>query len=63
MTPKRVVLYPRVSSSKQVDNDSLATQRTVMQRWAKREGYAVAAVFEDKGARPRTTAALPCRTC
>ena len=49
MARKKVVLYPRVSSSKQVDNDSLATQRTAMQQWAKREGYEVAAVFEDMG--------------
>ena len=33
---KKVVLYPRVSSQKQLDNDSLPTQVKEMRRWAER---------------------------
>jgi len=53
---KKVVLYPRVSSSKQLDNDSLPTQRREMERFAAREGYEVVRVFEDRGKSAKNTA-------
>ena len=55
MTTRKVVLYPRVSSLKQLDNDSLSTQRREMQRVAMRDGYEVVRVFEDRGRSAKTT--------
>ena len=51
---KKVVLYPRVSSLKQLDNDSLPTQIREMERFAEREGYEVARIFEDRGQSAKT---------
>ena len=51
---KKVVLYPRVSSLKQVSNDSLATQRREMQRFAEQHGYEVVRIFEDRGKSAKT---------
>ena len=48
------MLYPRVSSLKQVSNDSLATQRRVMQRFAEQHGYEVVRIFEDRGKSAKT---------
>ena len=44
---RKVVLYPRVSSKKQLRNDSLPTQLKEMRRWAASQGYEVARVFEE----------------
>ena len=55
MAPKNAILYPRVSSQKQLDNASLPTQRGEMERFAEREGYAILRVFEDKGRSAKTT--------
>lgn len=55
MTTRRVVLYPRVSSQKQLDNASLPTQLKEMRRWAQREGCEVVGVFEDRGRSAKTT--------
>ena len=52
---KQVVLYPRVSSTKQLDNDSLPTQRRQMERFANREDYDVVRIFEDRGKSAKTT--------
>ena len=52
---KKVVLYPRVSSPKQLSNDSLPTQRREMERFADREGFEVARIFEDGGKSAKTT--------
>ena len=52
---KKVVLYPRVSSRKQLSNDSLPTQRREMERFADREGLEVARIFEDGGKSAKTT--------
>ena len=52
---KKVVLYPRVSSRKQLDNASLPTQRREMERFAEREGCEVARIFEDRGKSAKTT--------
>ena len=52
---KKVVLYPRVSSLKQLSNDSLPTQRREMERFADREGYEVVRVFEERGKSAKTT--------
>ena len=52
---KKVVLYPRVSSTKQLDNDSLPTQRRQMERFANREDYDVVRIFEDRGKSAKTT--------
>ena len=52
---KKVVLYPRVSSLKQLGNDSLPTQRREMERFADREGYEVVRTFEERGKSARTT--------
>ena len=52
---RNVILYPRVSSSKQLDNYSLPTQRREMERFAEREGYKVVKVFEDRGKSAKTT--------
>ena len=52
---KKVVLYPRVSSQKQLDNDSLPTQVKEMRRWAERERYEVVGVFEERGKSAKTT--------
>ena len=51
---KKFVLYPRVSSRKQLDNASLPTQRREMERFAKREGGVVARIFEDRGKSAKT---------
>ena len=48
------MLYPRVSSLKQVSNDSLATQRREMQRFAEQHGYEVVRIFEDRGKSAKT---------
>ena len=52
---KKVVLYPRVSSRKQLGNDSLPTQRREMERFADREGYEVVRIFEERGKSAKTT--------
>ena len=52
--PQKVVLYARVSSKKQLSNASLPTQLTEMRRWAVREGYEVARVFEERGKSAKT---------
>ncbi len=52
---KKVVLYPRVSSLKQLSNDSLPTQRREMERFADREGYEVVRTFEERGKSAKTT--------
>lgn len=41
----RVAIYTRVSTDKQ----SVASQRVSLEDWAKRSGYEVVAVFEDRG--------------
>ena len=52
---RKVVLYPRVSSKKQLRNDSLPTQLKEMRRWAASQGYEVARVFEERGESAKTT--------
>ena len=52
---KRVALYPRVSSQKQLGNDSLSTQLKEMRRWAEREDCQVVRVFEEGGRSAKTT--------
>ena len=52
---KKVVLYPRVSSLKQLGNDSLPTQRREMRRFADQEGYEVVRIFEERGRSAKTT--------
>ena len=51
----KVVLYPRVSSLKQLSNDSLPTQRREMERFADQEGYEVVRTFEERGQSAKTT--------
>ena len=53
---KKVVLYLRVSSQKQIGNDSLRTQRRETKRFAEREGRDVARIFEERGKSAKTTA-------
>ena len=53
---KKVVLYLRVSSQKQIGNDSLRTQRRETKRFAEREGRDVVRIFEERGKSAKTTA-------
>ncbi len=53
---KKFVLYPRVSSRKQLDNASLPTQRLEMERFVDQKGGEVARTFEDRGKSAKTTA-------
>jgi len=43
----KVVAYIRISSMRQVDNESPATQRDTIQRFADQNGYEIVAWFED----------------
>lgn len=52
----RAVLYCRVSYSEQVENLSLPTQEKACREYAARNGYAVDAVFVDRGESAKTTA-------
>ena len=52
---KKVVLYPRVSSKKQLDSASLSTQRQKMERFADIEGWDVDRTFPDRGKSAKTT--------
>jgi len=51
---KKVVLYPRVSSQKQLSNASLPTQRREMEPFADREGWEVVRIFEERGKSAKT---------
>ena len=55
-TGKKFVLYPRVSSRKQLDNASLPTQRLEMERFVDQKGGEVGRTFEDRGKSAKTTA-------
>ena len=52
---KKVVLYPRVSSQKQLSNDSLPTQRREMERFADEQEYEVVRTFEEAGRSAKNT--------
>ena len=43
--PKRVAIYPRVST----DNQTTITQRQELEAWAERAGHTVVKVCEDQG--------------
>jgi DNA invertase Pin-like site-specific DNA recombinase len=43
--PKRVAIYPRVST----DNQTTITQRQELEAWAERAGHTVVKVYEDQG--------------
>ena len=55
MTQEKVVLYPRVSSQKQLGNDSLPTQRREMERFADQKGYEIVQIFEEGGRSAKDT--------
>jgi site-specific DNA recombinase len=52
----RAVLYCRVSDDRQGDNLSLPTQEKACREYAERHGYAVDAVFVDRGESAKTSA-------
>src|SRR3989344_3674834 len=49
VSPKKAVIYIRVSSEEQVENFSLKTQEEICRRDAKYKGYEVAQVFREEG--------------
>lgn len=58
-TPKKAVIYIRVSSEEQVENYSLGTQEEHCRREAKHKGYEVVEVFREEGKSAKTIDGRP----
>ena len=58
-TPKKAVIYIRVSSEEQVENYSLGTQEEHCRREAKHKGYEVIEVFREEGKSAKTIDGRP----
>jgi site-specific DNA recombinase len=53
-TPKKGIIYARVSSSEQVDNTSLDSQEKYCMEYAQRESIEIVKVFREKGESAKT---------
>ncbi|WP_367278940.1 recombinase family protein, partial [Pseudomonas sp.] len=51
----RAVIYTRVSTDEQVENNSLATQLERSRRYCQQQGWPVAKVLSDEGVSAKTT--------
>src|SRR3989344_7230707 len=59
VSPKKAVIYIRVSSEEQVENFSLKTQEEICRRDAKYKGYEVAQVFREEGRSAKNSIGRP----